>query len=1214
MGRIFVRRADAVAYTVLKDDTLTIILEKAKVHVADLTLSELEIYNWATDEAREVNRALIELIGCSEVNVDPALSKLDPAFGPNEVEKKVYLPKLWKSDDLAIEKTHTITIKQRLPAPAVSITTLDKWFIPAAETCDVKYDLEGIKERASKLDFEVYASNYCKATVEAEGDLIKCTYEASTVPVFEKKIADPVERTAATAVPEWKGESKASEGILKPRTEESKRYVNVACSPYTTLLRYYQNDEDKKARITLDAFWPKFNDADAVVAASLKFKWKVENGGKLKHGQLVVWDKTDKAVYRKGLSQDEIAGGTFDWGVAGKDIVKKDKMPYRVQLQAHSGMDEDEGLALAVMHTEVRLYVHPEVGKYDVADDKNHRKVPLLDEQCLEFSLAGFLPEAIKKKVVKDSPKWCNLRLAELGFHPGPVKGDFDVESFKLALREFQRSYPKKAKDGEGFHQRIAVAGAVVAAVDADTKAQLNGKAVKSLPMFGTINGVENYTPSDLEAPDKINAFLTKRGDTKDLDKDMKDGESLIVWADDRHSYTAGVMPATGDPNLNLRNYRTGMSQDGDGKVTHDRNSIPRPWLPLKVRPRLLSKAQDLTHSTLPDFKPEMLAAIGPLRVDWTFSEVKEDLNLIKKMYDATGVNTPKRVRAKTFVKKTVEHLHKKSGDRHYFNCPVGNGGLRPDDVADYYKELFGVGDMSLSPWKALDDDATKTICSVFHDDLGQAAELLHQDCIGQAGVYFNPSRIAGDGYRVRAQISFAPLPGGKDLPNRSVLKDRYADFNLPQAHTCRMRIWRKTSHRAYVLWANESKKHDWLVVAEKAKLYYRACYLALTHEQDRTSSRRYKAIPLSALLKADDPAFAGTLASYVQKAGYPAKADAKLDFNYTWPWHHKDHFGITHVPDDTVKIEAYDKDFLDNFFYDSWFKFNDILLALLVDRIEKRLGLYRGHTTVEYKSSPEYYKQVYYCNAPAQHPNILLEKNDTGGTATGKACKITGCGGRLVEGVENTYTCPVCNEVKPGVYEPPGTPIPLCKGMCAGTMNLPAGQSWDDFNQGDPVDFECGVCHRTENAGEYYNYQIPAYECGEPCGGRDAGTRLVRAQTGKYIKEGMYSGLMLRGVGAALGASFVYIKNHEVWTHEIGHNRHMEHSASAPGAKNAQHDNAANAALITAKDPKDRAWDSCCTMSYSDEKTFFCGKCILKIRGWKVEGLRAVDAALEDA
>ncbi len=43
----------------------------------------------------------------------------------------------------------------------------------------------------------------------------------------------------------------------------------------------------------------------------------------------------------------------------------------------------------------------------------------------------------------------------------------------------------------------------------------------------------------------------------------------------------------------------------------------------------------------------------------------------------------------------------------------------------------------------------------------------------GRAGVYFHPSHIAGDGYRVRATLRFKKCPG-YDFPNLEVLARRY--------------------------------------------------------------------------------------------------------------------------------------------------------------------------------------------------------------------------------------------------------------------------------------------------------------------------------------------------------------------------------------------------------------------------------------------------------
>jgi hypothetical protein len=86
-----------------------------------------------------------------------------------------------------------------------------------------------------------------------------------------------------------------------------------------------------------------------------------------------------------------------------------------------------------------------------------------------------------------------------------------------------------------------------------------------------------------------------------------------------------------------------------------------------------------------------------------------------------------------------------------------------------------------------------------------------------------------------------------------------------------------------------------------------------------------------------------------------------------------------------------------------------------------------------------------------------------------------------------------------------------------------------------------------------------------------------------------------------------------------MGHNKYLEHSQSqprdpanpaaadpgSPGAfNNLQHDTTVNPNPALAADfAKDQCWDRCCIMSYNRyNPRYFCGKCILKIRGWAID------------
>src|SRR6476659_2394175 len=189
MFRVFQERAQAEKYTPVKDDTLESIAGSHPACTPDkITWQELAMFNWATLEPREVNRALIEILGCPLDGVDatnPEKTKLDPAFAPGSGEKQLLIPKLWTKDGLTFEKTHTLKLKQRKPMPAVSITKLSKWFLPEDEKCDISYTLEGVAERADKLAWEVWASKYQTATLStvspADSEQLVFTYAANDI-------------------------------------------------------------------------------------------------------------------------------------------------------------------------------------------------------------------------------------------------------------------------------------------------------------------------------------------------------------------------------------------------------------------------------------------------------------------------------------------------------------------------------------------------------------------------------------------------------------------------------------------------------------------------------------------------------------------------------------------------------------------------------------------------------------------------------------------------------------------------------------------------------------------------------------------------------------------------------------------------------------------------------------------------------------------------
>jgi hypothetical protein len=127
-------------------------------------------------------------------------------------------------------------------------------------------------------------------------------------------------------------------------------------------------------------------------------------------------------------------------------------------------------------------------------------------------------------------------------------------------------------------------------------------------------------------------------------------------------------------------------------------------------------------------------------------------------------------------------------------------------------------------------------------------------------------------------------------------------------------------------------------------------------------------------------------------------------------------------------------------------------------------------------------------------------------------------------------------------------------------------------------------------------------------------------AVTTPPVRTDVLLNLGMDTIGYELGAVWIPCKQKEVdaWIHEVGHQRHLVHAASAQGANPILHDSESNDLLLqmpgkaVPANAADRGWDQQCVMSYAGigyeypeaNKKYMCGKCLLHQRGWKVEKL----------
>lgn len=1083
----------------------------------------LALHNFGTDEVRALRRAMFEIVGCRIQDLagdDPAHWRFDGNEATRGGTGELLVPSPWPVEPLGLMKRTTLKLSRTRPLPAISFEALDKWFVPGdpaekGETCTVKYAVEGLSDFADQVAFDVFGSHYAKATVAQDG---QATWTEVDVPLHSATLPEAQSHAAGGKtheVKDWTGESTATDGALKPRAGK-KRYLNVAFSPYTVQLQHFKDDEAKKSRLKLESFWPLFDRKANPVAPlldSLKIEWEVVGAKELSHGSIVVVDRSDKRVFHKALAASELTEGShaFEWdGVLddGTQVVPE-QMPYRVQLQARTGAKAKKALALCAMHTEVRAFVHPLGGRHEEHE-------ALQDPSSLQLGFAPWAPAPPEK--TKDEDKWAQYTLAQAGFHPGPIDGRLVTNEAKRALREFQRSVPKGIV---APFSRLAVSEAA----DADTLSALE------------------HLPQALHRP------LLAGADSFDaiaLDSDvaqsrLKDpAKEFVVWVDDRHVYTDPGGVALPSPEMGMGNYRGAMDV-GDARTDNDATEIARPWLPLQARFALLGKTQTLDATSGVAGK-HTWPLVGPLRVDWDFDEPVENTAAVIGGYDTTAVRTHAWVKQ---AKHASEEVLPDSRVRQ--NAPDTLGGIRPADGTKYFKNAFGVGDRNLAPWNAFADDTLQRVCTHVHDDLGQAEDAVFEEQRGASGVFFVPSNIAGDGYRVHARLGVAKADAeASPFPNRAALEKRYPV--PPRASTAAFTVWRRTSYRGYLRWA-PATQDKWAANKEPAGRLYAGARLKFFDEPSSVGASLHHD-DVSTFM--DQAKFDALVRTYVTAAPYRTY-NPTLAREFVWPYDNEEGFGI--APYISTWDAANPNKILNDFYQAkiepllnaTWRRYRYALLYEVLAGVEATEGRLRGHFMVDFKDGPGLEVVEYHCDT------CDVAKVDI----TNNRPKEAGSIGKTITSFFSVF----------GVYSP---------------EKLAASKGVDGRDV--PIRFQDDACSAPGCTGKL---------------------KLRRC----YLHP-----LCFPAVGGGLGAAFLFDSGPDVWAHEMGHHRHLEHAQAnpsatdplklAPGAKNQQHDSQPNPS-IAGKPVRDSGWDCMCIMSYNHGPGLtFCGKCIMKMRGWKVEGL----------
>lgn len=942
-------------------------------------------------------------------------------------------------------------------------------------------------------------------------------------------------------------------------------------------------------------------------ADSLKIKWTVKNAnGKLKHGHIRIVDGANKLVQLIPLPEGKLSDGdqetTWDGKYAaglknsadGDEAIEPD-MPYRVTLEAHSAVDVDEGLALAVAHSEVRLYTHAQ--SFAPSD---LRYEPSTMPPSMPLRPAEHVPGA---EPATNTDDWLRAKLADAGFPAGPYKarGPEGQAAQVIAVKEFKRSVPKNgAPVAPAVFERMTLQNGADAALDGELRAALQ-----------TLRG------SDRRLPYGDPTMIRANSEAPDLSADevkarlLDCTKQIALWVDDRQYYTryalakskdeANQQFTTGDAArdaFGLGDYRGGMVQ-ADIKVAQDAAAIPRPWVPLKAEPTLMSKADKLFDApaaakAAPDPDDEktkaMRRAIGPIRIDWVVRDLPFELSTddLDPQNDYVTPNPPplndgwdvkaNEVRTRKFAAWAIQadsepHARKDTGlEEPMWNAhDTKHGGVRPTAAAQYFDRLFGFGEDGLDPWRPRAEAADEVIATIVHDHIvnGQdEATEWFEPLVGAAGAYFRPSIMAGDGYRVGARVNFKKHDDWQ-FPNADVLAARYP--RTPEVQGPAMRVWRRSSIRGHARWAAGGAGANWPGNIAGVRRSHRAAHVYFVHEggapthfainrmfDPATDQDRFKNIVRNNFSPGYSP----------HNAVYTNRSRMRLRGEDVWPWGHRDDLGWEWPsPEGLTQGQTRDQ-WLDtattpganaDCIVELWEQFGGALLLGILKRAEEQ-GYMRGHLLVEFNASPPMDVVQYKCNGATQHVYHYVEAQGT--TAhIGRQCLT-----------------PNCRQPAPPPLPPPPPP-PL--GIAGPAQPPPVAP---------PAPAPPAV--------------------------------LAHANSESHNSVPLFA------VGLGLGSTWLFDGGWDLWAHEMGHHRHFEHAATAPGATPPMHDSAPNTAAAPlpylpselgpprARNPQNANWDRRCVMTYTQTDPgagtgrCFCGKCLLRHRGWKVTGIANMDSA----
>ena len=336
---------------------------------------------------------------------------------------------------------------------------------------------------------------------------------------------------------------------------------------------------------------------------------------------------------------------------------------------------------------------------------------------------------------------WAAYKLAELGFWAGPPDGT-DNADLKSGARRFRLAHPELCgfKQSQTFYRtKTHSNGPEMELKPGDALTKVDG-ALKSQLEAGTTKGIVGRTALSDEAA---------IGDK---------GKATKLFVD------------------NGRFFISEHTEFNSGKHAEDKYAAEQAWLGRPCLPiRCVAKLVDKKGSP-----KAARAGAGRVPILWTWTDAPESDLRSKKVAPKLPAHAPD---APSRTADYVEHTQTttKPGSRH--GAPKAHGGLLDGTAGDETAPLTANADLHHS---------TATKAGVGLLTRGSVA-VDRPDVLGTPVLYLRPSNIAGDAYRVTAQLHL------DDEPNKAELKLLHTKVDPVESGL--VAIWRRIRIGAYVAW-----------------------------------------------------------------------------------------------------------------------------------------------------------------------------------------------------------------------------------------------------------------------------------------------------------------------------------------------------------------------------------------------------------------------------